>query len=257
MAVSITLVHRKFLVQQSFSLTLWPLRPTLSKVNKTYEQHRHSNALVIVLLIGKIPTMKQLLSYTLCRQDLRRLRKYYRLEVKPAYFSQICSLLLFLHSQLVLHSFESHFFSRIRIHLVIFIRSCTSRWQDLKGLIKYYLLEVQLAHLVDFAQFLLQFAFNFTFLNFTQSYTTLESLFYEYILVSWSCTCNRQDLRWLRKYYGLAVLSAFKVNLAHFTYFLIYGKTFLHSTLVSYCCGISPQVYFLMLFTLVSWLVGS
>ena len=36
-AVSFTLVDLKFLVQQSVSLTLWPLRPTLAMVNNSYE----------------------------------------------------------------------------------------------------------------------------------------------------------------------------------------------------------------------------
>ena len=37
MAVSFTLIDLKFPVQQSFSLTLSPLRPALAKVNETYE----------------------------------------------------------------------------------------------------------------------------------------------------------------------------------------------------------------------------
>ena len=62
MAVSFTLVNLKFHVQQSFSLTLQPLRPTLAIVNNTYEYHHHHNAFVIVLLVRKIPKMKFLLS---------------------------------------------------------------------------------------------------------------------------------------------------------------------------------------------------
>lgn len=36
-AVSFTLVDLKFLIQQSLSLTWWPLRPTLAMVNNSYE----------------------------------------------------------------------------------------------------------------------------------------------------------------------------------------------------------------------------
>ena len=61
-AVSFTHVELKFLVQKSFSLTLQPLRPTLAKVKKTYEEYRHFNALVMMLLVRKIPKMKFLLS---------------------------------------------------------------------------------------------------------------------------------------------------------------------------------------------------
>ena len=73
MAASFTLVDLKFVVQQSFSLTLQLLRPALAKVNKTQEWYCHYNALVIVLLVRKIPKMKFLLSCTSSQQDLRRL----------------------------------------------------------------------------------------------------------------------------------------------------------------------------------------
>ena len=62
MAVSFTHFELKFLVQKSFSLTLQPLRPTLAKVKNTYEEYRHFNALVMMLLVRKIPKMKLLLS---------------------------------------------------------------------------------------------------------------------------------------------------------------------------------------------------
>ena len=55
MAVSFTLFDLKFLVQQSFNLSLRPLRPALAKVNKIYEYYRHYNALVIVLLVERFP----------------------------------------------------------------------------------------------------------------------------------------------------------------------------------------------------------
>ena len=126
-----------------------------------------------MLLVEKILKMKCLLSCTSRRWDLRRLRKYYRLEVQLANLVKFAHLLLrfashffalqvsltllwitfskdtytfillhillhiFLHSKLVLHCSESRS-PRIRIHLFIFIWSCTSSWWDLKGLIKYY-----------------------------------------------------------------------------------------------------------------------
>ena len=58
MAVSFTLVDRKFLVQQSFRLTLQPLRPALAKVNKTFEYYCHYNALVMVLLVTPLSLLK-------------------------------------------------------------------------------------------------------------------------------------------------------------------------------------------------------
>ena len=84
-AVSFTPVDPKFLVQQRFSLTLQPQRPAPAKVNETLAQYRHHNALVIVLLVRKIPKMKFILSCASSRQDVRRLRKYFRLEVQLAY----------------------------------------------------------------------------------------------------------------------------------------------------------------------------
>ena len=86
------------------------------------------------------------------------------------------------------------------------------------------------------------FEFYFLAFHFVVIYITI--LFYEYLLVSWSCTSSRQDPRWLRKYDRLKVLHALKVSLAHFIYFLIYGKTFLLSMLVSHCCGVTPYIYF-------------
>ena len=49
--------------------------------------------------------------------------------------------------------------------LLIFIWSCASSWQDLKGVRIYYRLKVQLEYLVDFAQFLLWLAPHFTFVH--------------------------------------------------------------------------------------------
>ena len=71
----------------------------------------------------------------------KRLRKYYQLEIQleclvdfAQFLIQFASHFTFLHSKLVLHSFES-LFSRINIILFIFIWSCIFTWQDLKGLI--------------------------------------------------------------------------------------------------------------------------
>ena len=61
-AVSFTPVDPKFLVQQRFSLTLYPQRPAPVKVNETHEQYCQHNALVVVLRVRKIPKMKFILS---------------------------------------------------------------------------------------------------------------------------------------------------------------------------------------------------
>ena len=50
MAVSFTLADLKFLVQQSFSLTLYSLRPTLAKVKKIYKSFASSLFLFAVSL---------------------------------------------------------------------------------------------------------------------------------------------------------------------------------------------------------------
>ena len=109
-------LRRLSFLLNSLSLTLQPLRPMLAKVNKTYEQYCHFNDPVVVLLVGKIHRMKFLLSCTSSRQDLRRLRKYYHLEIQLVYlvdFSHftfvVCSFFTFLCSKLVLHSLESLF----------------------------------------------------------------------------------------------------------------------------------------------------
>ena len=236
MAVSFSLVDHKFLVQQSFSLTLQLLRSTLAKVNKTHEQYRHHNAFVIVLLVRKISKMKFLLSCTFRQQDLRRLRKYYRLEVQLAYLVYFAQMLLrfashfiFLHSKLVLHSFFSLtlMFSRTNLHLFILIWSCTPSWQDLKGLIKYYRQEVQLAYLVDFAQFLSRFSPHSTFLHSKlQSYTSwnhfYKRMFAFICVLIWSCTCSWQDPSWLRKATGLRYSLHIQSTLPNFYFGLLY-----------------------------------
>ena len=82
-------LRRLSFLLNSLSLTLQPLRPMLAKVNKTYEQYRHFNDPVVVLLVGKIHGMKFLLSCTSSRQDLRRLRKYYHLEIQLVYLLKV------------------------------------------------------------------------------------------------------------------------------------------------------------------------
>ena len=64
-----------------------------------------------------------------------------------------------------------------------FIWSCTSTRQVLKVLRKYYRLEVQLAYLVDFAQFLLRFAPHLLSCTPNQSYTSLNHFFNEYVYI--------------------------------------------------------------------------
>ena len=131
-------------------------------------------------------------------------------------FIMVCSTFYFSALQVVvLHCLEL-LFTRVHLHLFFFIWSCTSSWQDFQRLRKYYQLEVQLAYLIDFAQFSLQFALNFTFRHSIQSYTTLESFFFhEYLLVSWSCTSSWQDLAWLGKFYRLEVIRAGGFSLFH------------------------------------------
>ena len=48
----------------------------------------------------------------------------------------------------------------------------------------------QLAYLVDFTQFFLQFSMNFTFLAFHLVLQYIRMTFYEYLLVSWLCTSS-------------------------------------------------------------------
>ena len=82
-------LRRLSFLLNSLSLTLQPLRPMLAKVNKTYEQYRHFNDPVVVLLVGKIHGMKFLLSCTSSWQDLRRLRKYYHLDIQLVYLLKV------------------------------------------------------------------------------------------------------------------------------------------------------------------------
>ena len=130
MAVSFTLVDLKFLVEQSFSLTLQPPRPTLAKVNKTYEQYRHYNVFFIVLLVRNISKMKLLLSCSSRRQDPRRHRKTLPARGPACIFSPISPIAS-------TGCFAFHLFGAPnQSYLVIIIWSCTSSRQDLKVLIK-------------------------------------------------------------------------------------------------------------------------
>ena len=172
--------------------------------------------------------------------------KYYQLEVQLAYLVDFAKFLLrftphltFLLSKLQSYTLWNHF-SQEYIYIYFFNLVLYLLLVGSQGGLENTTDQSYSLHLVDFAQFLLQFALNFAFWCSIQSNTTLESLFHEYLLVSWSYTSSRQDLKQLRKYYRLEVLHAFTVNVAHFIYFLIYGKTFLHSMLVLYCCGVTP-----------------
>ena len=114
--------------------------------------------------------------------------------------------------------------------------SCTSSWQDLERLRKYYRLEVQLPHLVDFAQFLLQFALNLTFWHSIQSY----------ILSGFENTTGQRYFVHLRRI------------LARFIYFLINKKknffTFHVCRTPLWSHSIIIFLYYAVLFV---WLVGS
>ena len=66
----------------------------LARVIKSYEWYRHYNALVIVLLVGKIPKMKFLLSCTSSQWDLKVRIKYYLLEVQLCIRSRLCPILI-------------------------------------------------------------------------------------------------------------------------------------------------------------------
>ena len=187
LAVSFALFDLQFLVQQSLSLTLQPLRPTLAKVNKTYEQYRHYNSLVTVLLFGKIPKTKFLLS---CTSKIsggleNTTGQRYSLHIQstlPNCYNGLLRILLFPLPKLILHSFESLFFRNtytfIYFQLVLYLQLVGSQ-----GAFKILPLEVQLARLVDFSQFLLWFAPNFTFLHSKlQSQTPWNYILQEYIV---------------------------------------------------------------------------
>ena len=145
-----------------------------------------------------------------------------------------------------------------------FIWSCTSTRQVLKVLRKYYRLEVQLAYLVDFAQFLLRFAPHLLSCTPNQSYTSLNHFFNEYVYIDlfliWSCTSTWQDLMGLRKYYQLEVQLA---DLVEFTQLLprfAPDFPFLHSKLQCYTPWnhfFSLKKYIKMFFCLVPQLVVS
>ena len=158
MAVSFSLVDLKFLVQQSFSLTPQQLRSAFAKVNKTYEQYRHYNAFVIVLLVRKIPMMKFIyIVLYLSPVGSQEAQKILPARGTACIFSLLCP-------NVTTVCFTFYFFCtpnqsytplsltlvflRTNLLLFVLIWSCTSSWQDLKGLLKYYQLKVQLACLV-------------------------------------------------------------------------------------------------------------
>ena len=124
--------------------------------------------------------MKFLLSCTSSQQDQKALIKYYRLELQPAYSDDFVQFLLrfaphltFLHSKLVLHSLES-LFTRVNLHLFSYL---VFYLQLIGSEGAYYRLEVQLAYLVHFAQFLLRFPPHLTFLHSKLILHSLEKFF--------------------------------------------------------------------------------
>ena len=177
MAVSFTLVDLKFLVKQSFSLTLQPPRPTLAKVNKTYKQYRHYNAFVIVLPVRNISMMKLLLSCSSRRQDPRRHRKILPARGTACIFSPLSPIvttgcftfhLFGTPNQSYTHFFKNTF-TFIYFYLVMYLQPVVTEGA--------YKIEVQLAYLVNFAQCLLRFARHFTLLHSKLVFHSLESLF--------------------------------------------------------------------------------
>ena len=180
MAVSFTLVDLKFLVKQSFSLTLQPPRPTLAKLNKTYEQYRHYNAFVIVLLVRHISKMKLLLSCSSRRQEPRRHRKILPARGTAGIFSPLCPI--FTTGCLTFHSFDTpnqsytHFskntFTFIYFYLVMYLQPVGS-----KGAYKILLVRGTACILSRLSPILLRFVRHFTFLHSKLVFHSLESLF--------------------------------------------------------------------------------
>ena len=78
-------------------------------------------------------------------------------------FTMLCSTIYFLHFKLQFQTLWNNFL-RIHLNFCSFIWSSSSSWQDLRRLRKDHQLEVQLAYLVNFPQFLLRFA-HFSFLH--------------------------------------------------------------------------------------------
>ena len=96
----------------------------------------------------------------------------------PQFLLWFATHFTFLHSKLQSYTPWNHFLQEYIYIYIFYIWSCTrSNWQGFERLSKDYKLKVQLAYLIDFAQFLLQFALNFTFWHSIWSNTTLESLF--------------------------------------------------------------------------------
>ena len=136
-----------------------------------------------------------------------------------------CSTLYFCTLQVVVSLFGINFLQECMY--IYFIWSCTSLWQDLKRLRKYHRLEVQLAYFNRLCPIFTTVCFEFYFLEFhlVLHYIRITFFMNIFLLLGRVSLDSRQDLRWLRKFYRLEVLHAFKMNLAHFIYFLTYGKT--------------------------------
>ena len=149
----------------------------------------------------------QLASCTFSLQGLTRLRKYYQLEVQLASFTTSWQGLrrlenttgqrYGLHSQLTLPNIYysllhillfctpnqsctslNHFFHEF-VYIQLFLFGLVPLPLPLRELRKYYWLEVQLPHFVDFTQLLLWFVPHFTFLHSKlQSYMPWNQFFF-------------------------------------------------------------------------------
>ena len=219
MAVPFTLVDLKFLVKQSFSLTLQPPRPTLSKVNKTYEQYRHYNAFVIVLLVRKISKMKLLLSCSSGRQDLRGDRKIPPARGTAGIFSPLCPI--FMIGCFTFHLFctpnqsYTHFFKNtftfIYFYLVMYLQ--------LAGSVRAYkiLLARGIACIFSrlctiFITVCSTFYFSALQISLTLSRITFYKSIITFFFLIWPFTSSWQDLNPLTPMSDLDIISPYNIN---------------------------------------------
>ena len=162
--------------------------------------------------------MRFLLSCPLAGRISGGFKKYYRLEVQLAYLVNFAQLLLRLCTVCFTFYFFctpnqpytplSHFFQEyVSIYFLFGLVPLAGRILRLR---KYYRLEIQLVYLVDFAQFVLPFAPQFTFLHSKlQSYTPWNHFILRIHFISFLLDLepvySQQDLRRLRKYHWLLV----------------------------------------------------
>ena len=160
---------------------------------------------------------------------------YYRLEVELAYLVDFVQFLLwfalhftFLHSELQPYTLWNQFFLKNTFEFFFsLIWPCTSRWQDLRRLRNDYKPEVQLAYLVHFAKFRVQFV-HFTFLHSKLVLHSLESYLVYNLWLAGS----------LNPYKILEVQLAHLINFAQFLSQSALHFTFWHSILVLHYIGI-------------------